>query len=177
MIHVLKHCSLKEPTLDVGIWFPFGKINQAFRPDFPVSGHPYTLGDPTFWKLKTAIQSFESTKNPPTRRRGKGKTFLLGGMHMTHYGYLPFQLMGYITCSECGPRMFDMNAVSKAIKADEVRKLEIEHSAVPAEFRSRIVELKTIRNEMSEIAVLPWYYDCQRDRYPAWEGNHDTRLD
>ena len=44
-IHLLKHCPLKSPSIDIGIWFPFGRMDQAFKSDFPISRQlPYTLG-------------------------------------------------------------------------------------------------------------------------------------
>ena len=50
-IQLLKHCPLKSKSIDIGIWFPFGRMDQAFKTDFPVSGIPrnyikyqYTLG-------------------------------------------------------------------------------------------------------------------------------------
>ena len=43
-IQLLKNCPLKASSIDIGIWFPFGRMDQAFKSDFPVPGHPYTLG-------------------------------------------------------------------------------------------------------------------------------------
>ena len=44
-IQLLKYCPLRSKSLDIGIWFPFGRIDQAFKSDFPVSKkYKYTLG-------------------------------------------------------------------------------------------------------------------------------------
>ena len=50
-IQILKHCPLKAKSIDIGIWFPFGRMDQAYKSDFPVTGVPrnyikyqYTLG-------------------------------------------------------------------------------------------------------------------------------------
>ena len=50
-IQLLKYCPLKLKSIDIGIWFPFGRMDQAYATDFPVSGIPrnlikykYTLG-------------------------------------------------------------------------------------------------------------------------------------
>lgn len=44
-IQLLKYCPLKSKSLDIGIWFPFGRMDQAFITDFPVSKKlKYTLG-------------------------------------------------------------------------------------------------------------------------------------
>ena len=44
-IQLLKYCPLKSRSLDIGIWFPFGRMDQAYMSDFPVSSkYKYTLG-------------------------------------------------------------------------------------------------------------------------------------
>ena len=44
-IQLLKYCPLKFKSIDIGIWFPFGRLDQAYMTDFPVSKkHKYTLG-------------------------------------------------------------------------------------------------------------------------------------
>ena len=44
-IQLLKYCPIKSKSLDIGIWFPFGRMDQAYRSDFPVSKkYKYTLG-------------------------------------------------------------------------------------------------------------------------------------
>ena len=44
-IQLLKHCPLRSESLDIGMWFPFGRLDQAFKSDFPVSKkYKYTLG-------------------------------------------------------------------------------------------------------------------------------------
>jgi hypothetical protein len=179
MVHMLKHCALSGSTVDVGIWFPYGNIKYAFATDFPVPGHKYTLGDPTFWTLKAATEVYENKKKEvPGRKRGTGGKYILGGIHMTHYGYLPYQLIRDISCTECGPwgeRI--MEDIEEKVKADRIRELEIKHGAVPKGNMPRIVNLTKIQDKMTDVAILPWFYDCNRMRYPVWESGHDTRLD
>ena len=44
-IQLLKYCPIKSKSLDIGIWFPFGRMDQAYKSDFPVSKkYKYTLG-------------------------------------------------------------------------------------------------------------------------------------
>ena len=44
-IQLLKHCPLRSKSLDIGIWFPYGRMDQAFMSDYPVSDtYRYTLG-------------------------------------------------------------------------------------------------------------------------------------
>jgi hypothetical protein len=66
-VHLMKHCEFRGPSVDVGIWFSPGDIADAFASDFPVPGHPFTLGDPTYYTVKSARLS----KSIPTRQRGR----------------------------------------------------------------------------------------------------------
>lgn len=51
-VHLLKHCEQNNnDPVDMGIWFPMGRINQAYLTDLPVTNHPYSLGDLTFYLL------------------------------------------------------------------------------------------------------------------------------
>ena len=43
-IQLLKHCPFKSSSIDIGIWFPFGRMDQAYKSDFPLLNYPYTLG-------------------------------------------------------------------------------------------------------------------------------------
>ena len=36
--------------------------------------------------------------------------------------------------------------------------------------------LKDVKEDLSQIVVHPWFYLCNKDRYPSWEGKHDTRV-
>ena len=36
--------------------------------------------------------------------------------------------------------------------------------------------LTDIKEDLSKIVVHPWFYVCNKNRYPAWEGKHDSRV-
>ena len=36
--------------------------------------------------------------------------------------------------------------------------------------------LSDIKEDLSKIIVPPWFYICNKERYPAWEGKHDSRV-
>lgn len=182
---MFKYCEMKSESVDFGIWFPFGRINQTFRSDFPIRGHPYSLGDPTYYTLASAkasvakkLTNYPNGPDFPSRKRGRSGNYILGGMHMTHYGYLPFQLVKYATATEYGIQtLMDVQKLSNYSKVGDIRIMEKYFAATPTKFKLRIVKVDLSNKKMSEICVLPWFYDCNRDRYPVWEGGHDTRLD
>lgn len=176
---MFKYCEMKGDSVDFGIWFPFGHINQTFKSDFPVKNHPFTLGDPTYYTLASAKALVAKKPNDyPSRKRGHSGHYMLGGMHMTHYGYLPFQLVKYSTATESNLQTLqDVQKLSNYLKVGDVRAMEVDFAATPIQFHKRIKKVDLSNSEMKEICVLPWFYDCNRDRYPVWEGGHDTRLD
>ena len=160
----------------------------AFRTDFPVRGEAYTLGDPTYWTLASAenfAKIHEKEQPPrqvPTRRRGKSGTFLLGGMHMTHYGYLPYHLIKEGAATEGLGGMDKLRQMaSDLIRASKEHKLK-EFNANMSRIHSnnvlrRIHKLSLLSpSDVKGIVYLPWFYDCNRNRYPRWEGEWDSRL-
>ena len=178
-IHLLKHCELKHSAVDIGIWFPFGTVDNAFQTDWPVPGHPYTLGDPTFFTLREAKTRLNAG-SPPTRGRGKSGAFMLGGMHMTRHRFLPYMILQSLTCSEC-----DVEDSKTVIRTKEIlswRSFE-EAEEVWATYHikrwvDRTVPLSTLDpKEVERIHKIPWFLSCNENRYAYWWGKHDDRLD
>lgn len=176
---MFKYCEIHEKSVDFGIWFPFGHIKQAFSSDFPIPSHPLTLGDPTYFKLSSAKQLVAQKPNEyPNRRRGQSGNFMLGGIHMTYYGYLPFQIVKHITATEEGLRTLeDVQRLSKYLKFGGIANMELDLAATPKIHQHRTITVNFLDPEMKEICILPWFYGCNRKRYPVWEDGHDTRLD
>jgi hypothetical protein len=178
----LKECEVTPDPIDIGIWFPFGNIHQAFASDFPITNFPFTLGDPTFWTLRSALL-LSKNGSIPSRKRGKSPQYLLGGMHMSHYGYLPFRLVNAVTATEGG--IIDIQGfkrISEKLMMGKVLELEKELAQVPPGPAAKIIStdpasFKDVKVTKKKIEFLPWFYDCNRLRYPAWEGIHDSRID
>ncbi|CAL8084446.1 unnamed protein product [Orchesella dallaii] len=202
VVYYLKHCVMPSNPVDIGIWFPFGRIDQAFQTDWPVRGHPYSYGDPTYWTLDAAVAygAYFHNNPPPSRQRGRSPGYLIGGMHMTHYGYFPFQLAKILTKIEgigetvqneiASKIQFVMNklkvgdknySMSEVEQIDAFKNIEAELTKLPANFKKRIISLDSFKlkypDEYTNLIKLPWFYDCNRERYPLWEGKHDGRLD
>jgi hypothetical protein len=171
-VQLLKHCEWQNSDpVDVGIWFPFGRIHQAFQTDGPVPGHPYTLGEPTYHVWEHMIAAGHASRNG-----GRSPNWILGGAHFTHYGYIVYQLLKRMSCSECIDMIkLDLSRLRAAVKTGRWRELEQEMSQ-PGGFSSRIIPLDQLDpEERRKIVYLPWFYDCNRNRYPMWEGHPDSR--
>lgn len=103
---------------------------------------------------------------------------MLGGIHMTHYGYLPFQIVKHLTATEGGLRTLqNLQKLSKYLKTGNIADMELDLAATPAAHLPKIIKVNLTNPEMKEIFLLPWFYDCNRKRYPVWEDGHDSRLD
>lgn len=170
---LMKKCFLKGTT-DIGIWFTHSQINKHWISDFPVRGYRDTFGDPTYWSLKDAIKN-----GFPSRKRGKSPFFLLGGIHLTRYGYLPSMILKDLTMTE-------YEGGSKLLKLREY--LENDMSLYDATkkifFNDRC--RKDPRNiDLDENKLncppymIPWIMQCNPLRYPSFlkEFPPDNRLD
>ena len=160
-IQLLKHCVLRDGKVDIGIWFPLGLIDQAFQTDFPVPGHPYTLGDPTFMTIKRAMEQ----QLYPNRGRGSSGNFLIGGAHFSNYLYAPNLLLKQLSASEYNGGKIP----SEFINQGDMKKFAV----IPG----RTVLLEELDEYDKEVVYFPWFYDCNRDRFPSWERDRsDPRI-
>jgi len=175
-VHLLKYCEIEGPV-DIGIWYPLGLLDQAYKPDFPLPGHEFTLADPAYWPLKSAKNG---NHEYPSRTRGKAGRYLLGGIHMTTPRYLPFLIMKYVTCTECDSKI-SIARLSQFVISKNVLEMEMtwgEEASNPLREYLRIFKISDVEPKLLEnIVHIPWFLDCNRDRYPYWDGKHDTRLD
>lgn len=184
---LLKHCKLKDPMLsiDVGIWFPRETVDWAFRTDYPVSGqYPHSLGDPTFYSIKILKSIVENAraKNKTvsvTRARGASKKFLLGGMHMSDHNYLPFRFMKFLTCTECaGFKVKTCIGYSTLLRNNGIDAIaEYFEKMFHGQKRNnrRWVRVEKLSKKEKVLVQLPWFLECNRDRYPYNFGKIDER--
>ncbi|EKU22134.1 beta- -mannosyl-glycoprotein beta- -n-acetylglucosaminyltransferase, partial [Nannochloropsis gaditana CCMP526] len=103
-VQLLRHCTMAGASVDIGSWFAPTRLDEAFRPDWPVPGHPWTLGDPTYWTVASATEYGNAGNQYPSRMRGMSGKFLLGGIHMTDNGYFPMRMAKLVACTECSDR-------------------------------------------------------------------------
>ena len=159
---LLKKCKMKGTT-DIGIWFTFSQINKFLHSDFPVSEHPETLGDPTYWYLKDAKKD-----NSPSRNRGSSNYFLLGGIHMTRYGYLPNYILKDMTQTENEGSMtlaVVRRLLDKGKTIDETSRLIF--------FEDQARKSDKYMNLNSSMInkppfMVPWIMQCNPLRYPSF---------
>lgn len=170
LLEHIRACPLLTGQFDAGIWFPYGRLQTAFRSDFPVPGHPFTLGCPTFYTM----ERIQQMRRPyASKQRGTTGQFALGGMHMTHYGYLPNQLLKSLTATEYGAPLREcidrwMRHETTALLAEEMRQQ-------PRDLGKRIVRIEDVPVSDLNAVHIPWLLRDNRKRYPEWDGNSDPR--
>lgn len=170
-MHLMKHCQPIKLPVDSGIWFPMGRVDRAFRTDWPTAAGSYTYGDPTFQNLTNFVGL----------GRGRSGPYLLGGMHMSDYNYLPFRLLKVVSNS-------DSTGIPESwielLKHGEVAKLveglsNMEATVFPAAWRARIIsltELYQLSPDYRQMVYLPWFLEGNHQRFPLWFGQDDPRL-
>ena len=139
------------------------------------------VGDPTYfrWKdIETSVAAFKKTV--PTRMRGQSKGYLLGGAHLSYYTFLPYFLLRIFSSTECGK--FDGKRI-KTLFTDPLEKGKGKLEFMEAQFHKRVTHLgnrlhkiRDIKENLSDIIKVPWFYECNKKRYPSWEGRHDSRV-
>ena len=186
-IHLLKSCEMAGSSVDIGIWFPWGRLDRAFRPDWPVPGNPWTLGDPTYYTLRSALDHAGGgvEERYPSRMRGTSKHHLLGGVHLTDNAYPPFGIAKVIACTECGEvGKVAINQLHDCFVGESAQGLTDEELMYKINvildrsvyFKDRIFDLKSIQPGMGEAYYVPWFIGCYPDKYPTWVGKLDSRV-
>lgn len=169
---LLKKCKMRGTT-DIGIWFTFNQVRKYFNSHHPVLNHKDTLGDPTYWYLKDAIK-----KGNPSRNRGKSPFFVLGGIHLTRYGYLPNLLLKDLSQTENDNGGVLLAAVQRQLKrrlsVDEVSRQIFSN----IDFDENYLDLPSQKLNTPPF-MIPWIMQCNPKRYPSFfELNiPDTRID
>ncbi|KAL3904779.1 MAG: hypothetical protein SGILL_009938, partial [Bacillariaceae sp.] len=185
-VNLFKHCQMTKPRVDVGIWFPLGNISYVYCPTYiPIKNKPCSFGDPTFWKFEAAFDPSlylvhkwtKEQKNFPDRMWGTSGPYLLGGMHMSHYTYMPMILLKRITGTEMQWTQIEQlrKRLRDVVLGDSLQQLQKELSKSPKPGSTKLISQMDHR-KLEGIHYLPWFYECNRARYPRWEEGSDSRL-
>lgn len=180
-VHLLRHCSFAGLSVDIGSWVAWSRLTEAFRSDWAVPGNPWTLGDPTYWTVASATQFAKNGTHHPNRMRGTSGHYLLGGIHMTDNGYLPFILAKLIACSECGNsgsellRTFAAHFQRGNVSGETSQEISetLDRSLL---YRHRFRKVTDIKGRLGAAYYLPWFLQCNVERYASWYGGVDSRL-
>jgi hypothetical protein len=116
--------------------------------------------------------------------RGTSGYYLLGGIHMTDNGLLPFLLAKLIACSECAddigktltvlaPYFQEKGIASNTTSMMTELSKKLDRS-LP--LRKRFRKVQEVQTELGGAYYLPWFLACNQDRFPSWYGKLDNRV-
>ena len=103
---------------------------------------------------------------------------MLGGAHLTSYSFLPYSILRVLSSTECGK--FDKSVVGKLFTGP-LKQGNGSLNYMEKLFQKRVKNtklrlMKDIKDDLSKIVKVPWFYACNQDRYPSWQGKHDLRV-
>lgn len=175
---LLKNCRLQDyiTHIDIGSTMVVGSVDRVFKSDFPVGGdkYPYTLGDPTFYRLSSAMVSFDI----PSRKRGKSPHYLLGGIHMTEYEYIPYLLLKRLSCTECDLTHGGIKTIHDSLSSITSLIDLVEPMSIKSGFQGRFNTSHVVSEEIQDHYIVPWFLMCNQNRFPSWTNPTaiDTRI-
>lgn len=168
VILALKKCTGDISTLDVASIFYYGTNNSVFTTDWPVYPYRYSYGDPTFYTIKSAKEYEIQRSDTPSRRKGQGDKYVLGGAHISPYLYLPLVVNKFIVGTE-------YNVVN--IPEGDIDTLN-EHfkNLINRDVSYKLRRAEDVWDEIKDISFIPWFIKCNPDRFPSFYGKKDPRI-
>lgn len=163
-INLLKHCAFTG-QVDIGSMMYMCSLNNVFRSDFSVKGYPYTLGDPTVFRLG-------DINGVPGVARGKSPHFILGGSHIATNKYLPHVLVKEIAATEA----FNSIDYHDRLRPENIHQFA-NHMATLCPFGDRMVPTVSVYCTHERAIRIPWFMTCNPDRFAIWFSKPDPRLD
>ena len=172
-LHQLKWCKTSAAVMSGGLWMPMGNLNKAIRAGFHVEGKPHAFSFPTIYNWKNIqTKDFEGRRLFDFDFQGQHVT---GGFHMTNNAFLPTSLLKEVSNGEDNffggnihiDYLLNMDLEDTAIEQDRLYNLY--YSQMWAEVLDPVNTVKDIELE------LPWFLDCNRERFPYWFGKPDGR--
>jgi hypothetical protein len=185
-IEVLRACELRtdaDQRVMVGAWFMMGDVGNVRRVGGPPihgveSGFMYP--SPMFHTVRDLVATGGKHADGVFARR-EATLYVLGGIHMTDYAFLPYHLLKWMTATEYGGYTVEQLRDFARQARDDVRALETArlHTRTRTDHIERAFTIEAARRlepRLSQIMSMPYWYTCNPHRYPAFEGQHDTRV-
>lgn len=100
---------------------------------------------------------------------------------MTDNGYLPFIMAKLIACTECADSaaklIRDLATFFDGAQLTMNTLITLGESVDRSvSYNSRFEKIEAIQEELGEAYYLPWFLQCNQERYPSWYGKVDARL-
>ena len=173
VLHQLKWCQTSADVMSGGLWMPMGNLNKAVRSGFHVEDKPHAFSFPTIYTWEK-IRTNQFNGRRLFHHDFKGK-YLAGGFHMTNNAFLPTSLLKEMTNTEDNfyngninlHHLLNMNLADMTLEQERLYTLY---------YRQMWEEILDPVEKVKDIdLVLPWFLDCNKDRFPYWFGKPDGR--
>lgn len=170
VLHSLRHCELRHGVVAGAIIMPMGNFDLAFRSDFPVRGKPHSYGRATIVQMSLFFEG-----KHPGGRGVPGDYNVTGGVHLTRPSLPVTTLLKELTATS-----YSGNAKSYGLRTQTKQSIDqlqtdtynFKGVGVYEGWRARCDDVNSI-SDMER--YIPWYLDCNRDRFPYWFGKLDSR--
>ena len=174
-LHQLKWCQTSADVISGALWVPMGNLHKAMRPDFQVQGHTHTFAMPTIYKWGGITRGEQSGRR--LFYSDLGARYVSGGLHMKSSAYIPTFLLKDLTATEDDyfgssvnlPYFFSMDQADLAL--EQVRVYSLSYRMMWQEALDPVESVHDVDFQ------LPWFLDCNRERFPYWYGRLDPRND
>ena len=175
-LHQLKWCETSSDLLSGALWMPLGNLNWALRTGFPVHEKPHTFGLPTIYKWKDIMSKKFKGRRLQIEHPGKvNKKYISGGIHMTNPAYIPLAILKELTATEDDfyggyiNTAYLLNMTIEDINYEQDRYFKLDGRTCWLE------NIDSIEDAHDVEKYVPWFLDCNPNRYPYWYGKTEPR--
>lgn len=182
----LKYCELPSDPISIGIWLPSEDLNFVSLTDFSLK-NSNQFGDPTFWTLATAMENWNNFRVHPHRQFAKSSSFLLGGIHLSNYAYPPYQMIKWLSASEEKQWRNHKRVIAAGVwfaVEGNFEKGNAILNPMASNAKRRFLSLEESKGEnqtgavvqVKKVVEMPWFLECNGNRYPGYSKLYDHRL-
>jgi len=172
-LHKLRWCELaSKGPISGALWMPVGNLNRAYRSDFAASGRPHSFALPSIYRWEDIANGKREGKRLQANYPGPRDRYVLGGIHLTNLAFLPNALLKEITATEYKRSITSFYNNHFALADLEEQQMMVYNLDTKPFWRSEVDEIEKVDDISKQ---LPWFLECNPDRYPYWFGKPDPR--
>jgi len=172
-LHKLRWCELaSKGPISGALWMPVGNLNLAHRPDFAVSDRPHSFALPSIYRWEDIAEGRREGRRLQANYPGPRDHYVLGGIHMTNLAYLPNSLLKEITATEYRRSITSFYNNHFTIEDLNEQQMMVYNLDTKPFWKSLVDDIATVEDISKK---LPWFLECNPDRFPYWFGKLDPR--
>jgi len=172
-LHKLRWCQLaSKGPISGALWMPLGNLNHAYRSDFAVSGRPHSFALPSIYRWEDIAKGKREGRRLLTEYAGPRDHYVLGGVHLTNLAFLPNALLKEITATEYKRKITSFYNNHFTLADLDEHQMMVYNLDTKSFWKSKVDEIEKVDDISKQ---LPWFLECNPDRYPYWFGKPDPR--